>query len=283
MDAGVPPDVVSILPCSSSFAQKWIEDERVAMISFTGSPPVGWKLKSIAGKKRVALEMGGNAAVVIHADADLDRAVQRTVIGGYGYAGQVCIAVQRVFVHESIYEKFQTKLTEATRNCAYGDPMDPKTVCGPLIDVGNAERIESWIQEAVKEGARILVGGTRKGNLMAPTLIDQVKPSMKVCREEVFGPVVTLESYKDWKNALKRVNDSPFGLQVGVFTKDTDRIYQAFCELQVGGVIANDFPTMRVDNFPYGGIKDSGFGREGVRYTMEEMTELKVLFNRHWA
>jgi acyl-CoA reductase-like NAD-dependent aldehyde dehydrogenase len=280
-DAGVPKNVISILPCSSSLAQKWVEDDRVAMVSFTGSPPVGWKLKAIAGKKKVALELGGNAALVVHEDSEIDKAVQKAVIGGYGYAGQICIAIQRVFVHEPIYEEFRTKLAEATKNCPYGDPLDAKTICGPLIDVGNAERIESWIQEATKEGARVLAGGTRKGNLLAPTLLDNVKPAMKVCSEEIFGPVLTLESYKDWNEVLRRVNDSQFGLQAGIFTRDTHRIYQAFNELEIGGLIVNDFPTMRVDNFPYGGLKNSGFGREGVRYTMEEMTELKTLFSRH--
>jgi len=281
MDAGVPRGVVSILPCSSTLAQKWVEDDRVAMISFTGSPPVGWHLKSIAGRKKVSLEMGGNAALVVHEDADLERAIQRTVIGGYGYAGQVCISIQRIFVHRPIYERFRAQLIEATKKCPFGDPMNSKTICGPLIDVVNAKRVESWIQEAVKQGARILAGGKRKGNLLSPTLLDNVKPSMKICREEVFGPVVTLEFYTEWNDALRRVNDSPYGFQAGIFTRDSDRIHQAFCELEVGGVIANDFPTMRVDNFPYGGVKNSGFGREGVRYVMEEMTELRTLFTRY--
>jgi len=280
-DAGVQPGMISILPCGSAVAQKWVEDPRVAMVSFTGSPAVGWHLKAVCGKKKVSLELGGNAALVVHEDADLERAVQRTVIGGYGYAGQVCISVQRVFAHEAIYEKFSAMLAEATKKCPYGDPMDAKAVCGPLIDETNAKRVEQWINEAVKEGARVLAGGSRDGTVVAPTLIDRVKPSMKVCCQEVFGPVVTLEPYREWKDVLRRVNDSTFGLQAGIFTRDSDRIYQAFQELEVGGVIANDFPTMRVDNFPYGGVKDSGFGREGVRYAMDEMTELKTLFTRH--
>ncbi|MBI4025524.1 MAG: aldehyde dehydrogenase family protein [Verrucomicrobia bacterium] len=283
IDAGTPPDALSILPCPALLAQKWVEDERVAMVSFTGSAAVGWRLKSIAGRKKVALELGGNAAVVVHQDADIDRAVQRIVLGGYGYAGQVCISVQRVFAHQAIFDRFQSQLAEAVRRCPYGDPLDPKTVCGPLIDSANAERVEAWIQEAVQAGARILAGGERKGNILSPTLLDCVNPSMRVCREEVFGPVVTLESYNEWEDALRRVNDSPYGLQAAVFTRDADRIHQAFCELEVGGVIANEFPTMRVDNFPYGGVKGSGFGREGVRYAMEEMTEPKVLFTRHFA
>ncbi len=280
MDAGLPKGVLSVLPCPAALAQKWVEDDRVAMLSFTGSPEVGWRLKSIAGRKKVSLELGGNAAMVVHEDADIERAVQRAVIGGYGYAGQVCIKVQRVFAHDAVYEHFSTQLAEATRQCLYGDPMDVRTVCGPLIDVANAERIESWINDAVKDGARILAGGTRKENILSPTLLDQVKPSMKVCRGEIFGPVVTLERYSDWSDALRRVNDSDYGLQAGIFTRDSDRIHQAFQELEVGGVIVNDFPTMRVDNFPYGGVKNSGFGREGVRYAMEEMTEPRVLFTR---
>lgn len=281
VDAGVPPNVVSILPCSSSIAQKWVEDDRMAMVSFTGSPPVGWRLKAIAGKKKVALELGGNAALVVHEDADIDRAVQRAVIGGFGYAGQVCIAIQRIFVHQPVYENFKSKLVEATKNCPYGDPLDSKTVSGPVIDSGNAERIETWINEAVKAGARVLVGGKRQGTLIPPTILDQVKPEMKVCAGEIFGPVVTLEPYQSWSEVLKKVNDSEYGLQAGVFTNDANRIHEAFQHLDVGGVIANDFPTMRVDNFPYGGIKNSGFGREGVKYTMEEMTELKTLFTRY--
>lgn len=281
MDAGAPEGVISILPCAASLAQEWVEDERLAMLSFTGSPPVGWHLKSLATRKKVSLEMGGNAAVIVHEDADLDRAAQRIVLGGYGYAGQVCISVQRVFAHKTIYNDLQNRLVKATAECPCGDPLDPRTVCGPLIDQANADRVDAWIHEAVADGARILVGGQRKGNLIPPTLLDRVKPSMKVCCEEVFGPVVTLEPYQDWQDVLRRVNDSPFGLQAGVFTRDTNRIDQAFCELQVGGVIVNDFPTMRVDNFPYGGVKDSGFGREGVRYAMEEMTEPRVLFTRH--
>jgi acyl-CoA reductase-like NAD-dependent aldehyde dehydrogenase len=280
MDAGVPKGVLSILPCSSSLAESWVRDERVAMISFTGSPPVGWHLKSVAGKKKVSLELGGNAAMVIHEDADLDLAVKRCIIGGFGYAGQVCIAIQRILVHKPVYEKFREKFIPAVQSCPYGDPMDKNTISGPLIDEANAVRIENWIQEAIKGGAKVSAGGTRKGKLLAPTVVENVKRDMKLSCEEVFGPLVTLESYENWNEALKKVNDSQFGLQAGIFTRDSQRIQEAFLKLEVGGVIANDFPTMRVDNFPYGGVKNSGFGREGVKYAMEEMTELKTLFTR---
>lgn len=280
LEAGVPAGVISILPCDAALAQRWVEDDRVAMVSFTGSPPVGWHLKKIAGKKKVSLELGGNAALAVHEDADLDQAVQKAVMGGYGYAGQVCISVQRVLVHRPVYDVFREKLTRATKECPTGDPFHPNVVCGPLIDATNADRVEAWIREAEEQGARILAGGCRTGNLVSPTLLDRVNPAMRVCKEEIFGPVMVLEPYADWEEMLRKVNDSVFGLQAGVFTRDSGRIRQAFETLEVGGVIVNDFPTLRVDNFPYGGIKNSGFGREGVRYAMEEMTEWKVLFER---
>jgi len=281
LEAEPPEGAVSIFFAPHRIAEKIVTDDRIKMLSFTGSPEVGWELKKKCGKKKILLELGSNSAAVVHEDADLEWAATRVVLGAFGYAGQVCIKVQRVFVQQGVYEKFRTLLVEKTRACKTGDPMKKGVVCGPVIDSGQADRIMAWILEAKAGGAKILAGGTRKGNVIAPTVLERVKPSMKVSCQEVFGPVVTLEPYKTWADALKRVNRSRYGLQAGVFTRSADRIREAFETLEVGGVIANDFPTMRVDNFPYGGVKDSGLGREGVKYTMEEMTEPRVLVSRH--
>lgn len=281
LEAGPPEGALSIFYAPHRIAEKIVTDERIQMLSFTGSPEVGWELKRKCGKKKILLELGSNSAAVVHEDADLDWAASRIVLGGFGYAGQVCIKVQRVFVHAKIYDRFRALLVAKTRACKTGDPLKKGVVCGPVIDSGSADRIMAWISEAKAQGAKLLAGGTRKGNLIAPTLLENVKPSMKVCRQEVFGPVVTLETYRNWPDALKKVNQSRYGLQAGVFTQDVNRIREAFDTLEVGGVIANDFPTMRVDNFPYGGVKDSGLGREGVKYTMDEMTEPRVLVTRY--
>jgi glyceraldehyde-3-phosphate dehydrogenase (NADP+) len=281
LEAEPPEGFLSMFYAPHRIAEKIVTDDRIRMLSFTGSPEVGWELKRKCGRKKILLELGGNCAAVVHEDADLDWAASRIVLGGFGYAGQVCIKVQRVFAQQSVYEKFRAMLVEKTRACKTGDPMKKGVVCGPVIDSGNADRIMAWVSEARAKGARVLAGGTRKGNVIAPTLLENVKPSMKVSCREVFGPVVTLSSYKAWPEALKKVNQSRYGLQAGVFTRNTDRIREAFETLEVGGVVANDFPTMRVDNFPYGGVKDSGLGREGVKYAMEEMTEPRVLVTRH--
>jgi acyl-CoA reductase-like NAD-dependent aldehyde dehydrogenase len=250
------------------------------MLSFTGSAAVGWHLKNVAGRKRVTLELGGNAAAVVHSDADLDWAVRRTALGAFAYAGQVCISVQRLLVHEPVYGEFRDRFVEAARSVASGDPRDPATVAGPVIDDKAAERIVAWVDDAREGGAKVLAGGTREGRLVAPTVLEEVDPDLSVSCEEVFGPVVVLDRYADFEDACRRVNASKYGLQAAVFTHDERRVRHAFAEIEVGGLVVNDHSMVRVDNFPYGGVKASGFGREGVRYAMEEMTEPRVLVTR---
>jgi len=277
-EAGVPKGAINIVPSSVEVAQKLVTDERIKKITFTGSDAVGWGLKNRCGKKKITLELGGNAAVIVHGDCDLDFAAQRIAIGSFAYAGQVCISVQRIYVEESVFASFKRKFLKAIReNVGVGDPRKGTTVVGPIIDSGSADRIMEWIAEAKKGGARVLCGGRREGNIIQPTVLANVGPRMKISCREAFGPVVTLSPYSDFDEALKEANDSVYGLQAGVFTRDIRRIYRAFCQLDVGGVIINDYPTFRVDNMPYGGVKNSGFGREGVRYAIEEMTELKLL------
>ncbi len=278
--AKAPEGMVNILPCPVDVAEAMVTDERIKMLSFTGSAKVGWYLKSRAGKKRVLLELGGNAGAIVHDDADLDWASQRLAVGAFAYAGQVCISVQRIYVQELVYDRFLARFLEAVKGLKVGDPMDPKTVVGPLIDKASADRVKSWIEEAKGKGAKVLMGGGRKENIIEPTVISNVTPDMKVNCEEVFGPVVTVSSYFDFHEAVQAVNGSVYGLQAGVFTKDTKRVMDAFQNLEVGGVIANDYPTFRVDHMPYGGMKDSGLGREGVKYAMEAMTEIKLLVMR---
>jgi acyl-CoA reductase-like NAD-dependent aldehyde dehydrogenase len=254
-------------------------DERVRVLSFTGSDKVGWHLKQQANTKRVLLELGGNAAVVIHEDADLEYAIPRCVSGAFANAGQVCISVQRIYVHRSLWETFTSRFLEGVRALRVGDPADEKTEIGPMTTVAAAEKAEAWIAEAIAGGATALLRGERTPNtsLLSPTVLTDTRPEMAVCREEAFAPLVVVEPYDDYTDALARVNDSPFGLQAGVFTRDVSRLFQAFETLEVGGVIANDVPQWRVDNMPYGGEKGSGFGREGVRYAIEEMTALRLL------
>jgi len=278
--AGASPGALSVLPCAPAVAEALVRDDRVKLLSFTGSAAVGWRLKSIAGKKKVLLELGGNAAAVVHEDADLDWAATRCALGGFAYAGQVCIAVQRVFVHAPVYDAFVDRFCRAVDAFAPADPRLPDTVVGPMIDEAAAARVEAWVREATDAGARALRSGPRSGVLLPPIVLENAPPAARVSAEEVFGPVVTLERYADFDDALARVNQSRYGLQAAVFTHDDRRIDRAFRTLEVGTVVANDFPTFRVDNFPYGGVKDSGLGREGVRYAMEEMTEPRVLIRR---
>ncbi len=276
--AGYPDGGLNIVPSPVSVAEKLITDERIKMVSFTGSPEVGWSIKDKAGKKKVSLELGGNAAAVIDADADLDFCTERLAIGGFHYAGQNCISVQRIFAHKKIFNSFKMRLLDVTREkIKWGDPMREDTVVGPVINSAEADRIMQWINEAVDGGAKVLCGAKRHGNVIEPTILTNTKPRMKVNYLEVFGPVMTLEPFSDFERVLERVNDSRYGLQAGVFTRDIEKAFLAYRTLEVGGVIINDFPTFRVDNLPYGGMKDSGFGREGVKYAMEEMTELKHL------
>ncbi len=276
-EAGLPPKALSVLHSTVDVAEPMVRDDRFKLLSFTGSAAVGWYLKSIAGKKRVVLELGGNAGAIVHSDADVDWAAQRVAAGGYGYAGQSCISVQRVFVHRSIYDGFCDILVGRAEQLNVGDPLDEDTDVGPLIEESHAERVMNWIAEAERGGARVLTGNRREGALIWPTVLTDTKPDMKVECEEIFGPVVTVRPYDDFKVAVKIVNDSVYGLQSGVFTHDIRLINFAYENLDVGGVVVNDFPTLRIDNMPYGGVKNSGLGREGVLSSIHEMTDVKML------
>lgn len=275
--SGAPAGYVSIMPCPSDLAEKTAEDERIKVLSFTGSAAVGWRLKATAGKKKVVLELGGNAGVIIHSDADLVYAAKRCTIGAFSYSGQICISVQRLYVHEDAFDGFLNRFLTQIKGLKKGDPLDETTNIGPMLEEAAAIRTEEWVKEAVGEGAKVLIGGKRNGSFFEPTVLTNTHPRMKVCSGEVFAPVVVLEKYRDFKDAIAMVNDSIYGLQAGVFTRDVKNIFYAFNELEVGGVIVNDIPTYRIDHMPYGGIKESGFGREGIRYAIEEMTEIKLL------
>lgn len=275
--SGVPEDALSVLPCSGSRAGELANDPRFALLTFTGSAEVGWGLKAEAGRKRITLELGGNAGVIIQGDADLPAAAKRCASGGFSYAGQSCIAVQRIFVQSSCREAFTRHLVEEVERLKVGDPLLETTDVGPLITIDDAKRVENWIEEARESGARILTGGKRNGSVVIPTVLTETQAKMKVNCEEVFGPVVTVESYDDLDEAFARLNDSRFGLQAGIFTRDLAATFKAYESLDVGGVVVNDVPTFRADHMPYGGMKDSGLGREGAKYAIEEMTERKVL------
>ena len=277
LEAGLPPGVLSVVPCENAVAEQMVTDDRFKVVSFTGSAPVGWMLKAKSGKKRVLLELGGNAGVIVEPDADLDVAVSRCAAGGYAYSGQTCISVQRIFVHASVYDRFVAQFVARVQQLKTGDPAEETTVIGPLIDEAAAKRVEQWIQEAAAQGARVLTGGKRAGTVVEATVLADVTPAMKVSCREVFGPVVTVSRYTDFSAALASLNDSDYGLQAGVFTRDIDRIFRAYRELEVGAVLANEIPTFRAEHMPYGGVKDSGLGREGIRYAIEEMTEVKLL------
>jgi len=275
--AGWPAGALNVLPLSVPDAEPMVTDERLKMLSFTGSAAVGWELKKLAGKKRVTLELGGNAAVIVHSDADLDYAAERCALGGFSYAGQTCISVQRIFVERSAFERFLQAFLPRVGKLKLGDPLDEATDVGPMISEAAAERAHAWVQEALAVGAQLLCGGHRHGAMLEPTVLTGTQPEQRVNCQEVFAPVVTVEPYHDFADALKAVNDSPYGLQAGVFTRDAKLLFSAFEELEVGGVIAGDVPSFRIDPMPYGGVKDSGLGREGLRYAIEEMTERKIL------
>jgi glyceraldehyde-3-phosphate dehydrogenase (NADP+) len=277
LQSGLPAGMLSILPCANVVAGRMVTDERFKMVSFTGSAAVGWMLKGKAGKKRVVLELGGNAGVIVEPDADLDHAADRCAVGGYAYSGQTCISVQRIYAHETIFQPFLDKLVQRAGVLKAGNPSDETTVVGPLIDEGAARRVEAWINEAVAAGAKARVGGKRQGSVVEATVLTDVTPEMKVSCQEVFGPVVTVTPYVKFGDALAGINDSPYGLQAGVFTKDITKAFQAFRDLEVGAVLINEIPTFRADHMPYGGVKDSGLGREGLRYAIDEMTEIKLL------
>ena len=276
-ESGYPRGGFSVVPCTTSAAEPLITDERIKLLTFTGSPAVGWPFKNKAGRKRITLELGGNAGVIVHSDADLDFAISRIITFAFGFAGQSCISVQRVFVHSSIYMQFLERFLPKVKALVVGDPLDEKTDVGPMIDESSAAKVEEWVQEAVAGGARVLIGGTRTGSLMMPTVVVDVKREMKVCAQEVFAPLVTIVPYEDFKDAVHEVDNSEYGLQCGIFTRDIKQIWYAFEHIEVGGVIVNDVSTYRIDHMPYGGVKLSGFGREGVKYAIEEMTEPKLL------
>jgi acyl-CoA reductase-like NAD-dependent aldehyde dehydrogenase len=275
--AGWPDGALNVLPLSNADAEPLVTDDRLKMLSFTGSAAVGWELKKKAGKKRVTLELGGNAGVIVHDDADLAYAAERCTQGGFAYAGQTCISVQRILVAHHVFDNFLAEFVPRVRKLQLGDPLDETTDVGPMLSEAAAQRAEEWIAEATADGAKLLCGGNRRGKLLEPTVLTGTKPEQRVNCQEIFAPVVTVEPYEDFEAALGRVNVSPYGLQAGIFTRDARLIFQAYEELQVGGVIVGDVPTFRIDHMPYGGVKDSGLGREGVRYAIEEMTERKLL------
>ena len=276
-EAGLPEGAVQVVHCSIPLAEKMVRDERFAMVTFTGSAKVGWHIKNIAGKKKVSLELGGNGAVIVTEDADLDYAARRCIRGGVVYGGQYCIGVQRILVHESKYDQFVEKLVTGVDACKVGDPLQEGVDVGPVIDEGSAVRIESWIKEAVRGGAKVLAGGTRERAVIKPTILTNTAPGMKVEDEEIFGPVVTVNSYSTTDEALKRAAASKYGLQGGIFTNDLRLAFRALEDWDVGGLMINDVSIYRIDNMPFGGWKESGTGREGTRYAMEEMSDTKLL------
>ena len=275
--SGYPAGAINVVPCHVEVAQILIEDPRVRLITFTGSAKAGWAIRAKAGTKRVALELGGNAAVIIEADADLAWAAARCAAGGFTYAGQSCISTQRIYVHESVYTQFLDAFVQRVRQLKVGDVLDEKTEVGPLISADAAERVERWIAEAKVGGAEVALGGTRTGQFLEPTVLLHTTPEMKVNCEEVFAPLVTVTPYRKLDDAIAAANASPYGLQAGVFTTNLQTMFRLHAELDVGAVNGNDIPGFRVDRLPYGGAKASGLGREGVRYAIEEMTELRVL------
>ncbi len=275
--SGFPEGAFSVVPSRTSDAAPLVEDERIRLLTFTGSPAVGWSLKSRAGRKRVTLELGGNAGVIVHADADLAFAAERVIWGGFQYSGQSCVSVQRVYVHQDVYDAFRDALVARVEGLVLGDPLDEATDVGPVIDESAAERIEAWVEEARQGGARVLAGGARDRNLWPPTVLEDVTPTMKVCAQEVFAPMIGLYRYSDVAEAIDAVDASEFGLQAGLFTNDWRVIREAFDRIEVGGLNVNDVSTFRVDHMPYGGVKQSGAGREGLRYAIQEMSEMKLL------
>ena len=281
IEAGLPPGGLNIIFGSGGTVGDWlVTDERISMITFTGSPPVGRTIKEKSGLKKVTLELGSNSAVIVDENADSDLAVERSVMGSFAYAGQICISVQRIFLHKKIYERFKKDFLEKTSKLKLGDPLDKTTDVGPMITEEDAIRTESWVNEAVKDGAKVLIGGRRDGAFYYPTVLENVKPEMKVMALEVFAPVVSLVSFEDFSEAVKLVDNSIYGLQAGIFTENIGNAFQAIKGIKVGSVIINDVPTYRADNMPYGGVKESGIGREGVKFAIEEMTDIKmVCFN----
>ncbi len=279
-ETDLPKGAFSILPCSRDGADLFTTDERLKLLSFTGSPDVGWALKAKAGKKPVVLELGGNAACVVDEDADIEDAIERVIVGAYYQSGQSCISVQRLLVHRNIYDEFKTRYVEKVKGLVSGDPSNEDTFIGPMISEGEAERLHSWIEEAKDKGAAVLCGGTRNGAMLDATVMENVPKDCDASAEEAFGPLSILVPFDDFDEALKEVNNSRYGLQAGVFTRDIYKAHQAWNELEVGGVVIGDVPSWRVDNMPYGGVKDSGLGREGIRYAIEDMSETRLMVIR---
>ena len=279
-ETDLPEGAFSILPAHREGADLFTEDDRLKLLSFTGSPDVGWALKAKSGKKKVVLELGGNAAVIVDADANLDDAMERIIFGAFYQSGQSCIGVQRILIHESIYDRFRDMLVKRSASLIAGDPKDRNTFIGPMISESEARRLDGWIQEAVAGGATLLCGGKREGAMLEATLLENVARDAAANREEAFGPLAILSKFSDFDAALEEVNDSKFGLQAGIFTRDLFKMFECWDRLDVGGVVINDVPSYRVDNMPYGGVKDSGLGREGIRFAMEDMTEIRNLVIR---
>jgi acyl-CoA reductase-like NAD-dependent aldehyde dehydrogenase len=276
-EAGAPAGSVSILPMTRELGDRMVADDRFKLLTFTGSPSVGWRMKERAGKKKVVLELGGNAGVIIDKTADLDWAVRRCLVGGFTYAGQVCISVQRMFIHEDVWDAFLERFVAGAKAIRSGDPLDPETELGPMVDGAAASRTQRWVDEAVAMGGKLLLGGTADGTFFPPTILTDVPATAQVCSNEAFAPLVVAFPFTDFGKAVAGVNDSMFGLQTGVFTNDLGNAWRAFGELEVGGVIINDVPTYRIDHMPYGGVKDSGLGREGLRWAIEDMTEIRIM------
>lgn len=277
LEAGYPPQAFSMLNAYGKDTELMVTDQRIAMLSFTGSASVGWMLKSKAKYAKIALELGGNAGLIVHNDADLDMAIAQAAAGGFANAGQNCISVQRILIHHDIFEEYTERLVNAVGKLKVGDPREADTDIGPMIRMRDAERAESWVQAALEAGATIAHGGTREGTMFQPTIMTETRQDMLVNCEEVFAPVVTVSPYQNWDDAVAIINDSPYGLQAGIFTNDMKRIMDAWERIDVGGLHVNSVSTFRVDHMPYGGIKQSGFGREGIKYAMEDMTELSLM------
>ena len=277
LSAGLPPEALSVVPCPGNLAERLVSDPRIAVLTFTGSPEVGWHLKDRAGRKKVTLELGGNAAVIVHSDSDADYAAARIVAGGFSNAGQVCISVQRVLLHEDIHDDVLARICAGVAALKTGDPREEETDVGPMISPSAADHAGRMVDEAVEGGGEVVIGGTWNGPLFFPTVLCGTTPAMRVEQEEVFAPVITVNRYRNFDDALARACQSRYGLQLGVFSRDIGRIMKAFAECEVGGVVANDIPTFRVDHMPYGGVKESGTGREGPRYAIQGMTDERLL------
>ena len=273
----LPKGAMSIIPMDRVAGNQLVTDTRFKKLSFTGSPEIGWQMKREAGRKKITLELGGNAGVIISNNADIDLAAAKCLVGSFAYSGQVCIHVQRIYVQSGVFDEFIQKMVEGTSKLKQGNPESVDTEISSMIDEANAKRVEEWVNDAVAEGAKVLHGGKREGTYYQPTIITNTKPEMNVCRLEIFGPVVTIEKFDDFNQGIAEINNSQYGLQAGIFTDNIHEINYAFNNLEVGGVISNDVPTFRVDHMPYGGVKNSGFGREGVKFAMRDMLEPKLL------